>query len=223
MNLTKVKPYLPIIFVLIIFLSVVFTSYLLFQIKVESEEQSSTTQQVSDESNQTNKTKQTNQQDMSNQQGKYEKDLDVWQCSLSGSGPTLDDKYVKVAKQVPGFGGAYLEGNILYINLIETTKLSQAKKAFVEVLGQDRVPAGGVRAVQGKYDFCQLQIWRKNIDKSGFNINITDNDERANKLSFGVGSTDDVSRLRQEIDRLVIPQDAVIVEVQEPPTPQPSL
>ena len=84
---------------------------------------------------------------------------------------TLDDYYAEVARQVPGFGGLYLdEQGFLNIHLsqpsIGAKTQAEAAQAVLGVLnGLGPVPSEVRQApphvLEGKYDFIQLRDWKK--------------------------------------------------------------
>lgn len=140
------------------------------------------------------------------------------------AGITLDDKFLKIAEKIPGFGGMFFdEHGVLnvYIKALEeqpnTSAISDLEariaKAIKEVMGknffqQARGPYGDfakeplykrgedIKIIKGEYDVLQLAEWRKSLDKMlGVpGVVFTDLDEQKNRLKV-------VSRIRQRRDR----------------------
>ena len=66
--------------------------------------------------------------------------------------PTYDDLLLRVDEQVPGFGGMFIDSDgRLPVYLLDVSQLVVTRGAIESVFGSNRVPAAGVRAVQGQY------------------------------------------------------------------------
>jgi len=133
---------------------------------------------------------------------------------------TLDDLFNEVVRRTAGFGGAYIEGDVLVVHLLVPVPAQRvvAENAFTAVFGRERIPSGGVRVLQGQYDFRQLKTWHDGMG-SLFDIPgviFTDIDERTNRLAVGVESEDDFGAVEQELTRLGIPVAAVNLKITEP-------
>jgi len=138
---------------------------------------------------------------------------------------TLDDYYAEVARQVPGFGGLYLdEQGFLNIHLsqpsIGAKTQAEAAQAVLGVLnGLGPVPSEVRQApphvLEGKYDFIQLRDWKKLAVASltRKNLVFVDADEIKNRLRIGVANEGAVQQIKAELKELGIPEDAMLVEV----------
>jgi len=123
-----------------------------------------------------------------------------------------------VATQVPGFGGMYLEGNILKVYLTDPTLMVSAGSVITSVFGADRIPAGGIQVIRGNYGFHQLLAW---FNKLGVVFNIpgvvyTDIDERANRLTVGVENQGVAASVQGMVSSVGIPQGVVNIVTAEP-------
>jgi hypothetical protein len=143
---------------------------------------------------------------------------------------TIDDRFADLARAVPGgFGGLWLEGSVLHVNLVELSKREQAQSALkVELRGEFGPGAAtGQRASvdldrivfhQGRYDYLQLTGWYARLPASlGYDgVTSTDIDERRNRIRIGVRDDASAERVRRRIAELGIPSEAVLVQREEP-------
>ena len=131
---------------------------------------------------------------------------------------TLDQEYARLAEEVPGFGGLYLdEDGVTHVYL---TDLSREKEA--QDLG-DRVEVH-----QGDYDFRDLFAWKDEVrpflaERGAIYLDI---DESRNRLVFGV-ERDALDEFNADLKKLLedthVPPEAVLVEADEPIEPAESL
>jgi hypothetical protein len=132
---------------------------------------------------------------------------------------TLDDLFETLARDIPGFGGMfYDEAGNLNVYLLDTSQRALAQTAISSVIGAQRVPKTGVRALPGRYGFSDLKSWHDRmlslLEIPG--VVFTDVDEKGNRLSVGVENAEMVSAVEQELERLGIPRPAVAIEETEP-------
>lgn len=130
----------------------------------------------------------------------------------------LDAMFDDVATQVPGFGGMYLEGNILKVYLTDPTLMVSAGSVITSVFGADRIPAGGIQVIRGNYGFHQLSAWSNKLG-AVFNIPgvvYTDIDERANRLTVGVENQGVAASVQGMVSSVGIPQGVVNIVTAEP-------
>ena len=130
----------------------------------------------------------------------------------------IDDMFDDVAAISPAFGGMYLDGNVLKVYLTDPSQRGVAEQAIRAVFGRERVPAGGVQAVQGTYGFHQLHAWYRQMG-SVFNVQgvvYTDMDERANRLTVAVQDQALVAPVRDELSSAGVPQNAVNIVLSDP-------
>jgi hypothetical protein len=136
----------------------------------------------------------------------------------TGTPLTLDEEYARLAEQVPGFGG-------LYLDTVGTTHV------YLQDLSRERDVQGlGDRVVvqQGDYDFRDLFAWkdelRPRLAQRG--AVFLDIDEKRNRLVFGV-ERDAVETFTLELETFLrdtrVPPQAVVVEAAEPFIPSEQL
>ncbi len=133
-------------------------------------------------------------------------------------GMTLDEEFARLAEEIPGYGGHYLDAEgTTHVHLQD---LSRARE--VKHLGER------VEVHQGEYDFRDLFAWKDEVrpllDRSG--AVYLDIDEQRNRLLFGVEGDalkafDSV--LQDFLRGTRVPPEAVIVEVGDPFEPQVKL
>src|SRR5438128_6497029 len=71
---------------------------------------------------------------------------------------TYDDLLVRVEKKAPGFGGMFIDSDgRLAVYLRDRSQLPAARSAIESVFGSSRVPAAGMRSLQGQYAVSQLK------------------------------------------------------------------
>lgn len=143
-----------------------------------------------------------------------------------GETESYDDLLVRVAQQVPAFGGMFFEfvgreyTGVLYVYLLDPAQKEAAAKAIMTVFGpyhRDLLPPREIRVLQAQYSFLQLKEW---FDLIGVlhsaipEVTMTDIDDTKNRLTIGVLSlsTEVVTRIEQELARLGVPRNAVILE-----------
>ena len=131
---------------------------------------------------------------------------------------TLDDKFDEVSGKVPEFGGMFLDGDTLKVYLLKPEKKLAAEDAIISVFGRERIPSGGIKVVQGRYNFTKLKEWNGQMGGL-FNIQgvvFTDVDERLNSLKVGVERPDLIGVIEQQLIQQGIPRGAFIVEQAKP-------
>jgi hypothetical protein len=173
--------------------------------------------------------------------------------SLTRSVTTLDDQFMRIAEQIPGFGGLFFDENgvlNVYMKAVEAPPNATALRelqmrvvtAIAEVMGQNffaqaRGPRGGPakqalpelakesKILKGKFDVLQLAVWRKSLDQvlSMPGVVFTDLDEQQNRLTVGIEASTERKSIEAQVNALGIPQEAVIIEVTEPTRVQATL
>jgi len=132
---------------------------------------------------------------------------------------TYDDLLVRVEKGAPGFGGMYVDADgRLAVYLLDTAQLPAARSAIEAVFGANRVPAAGVRAVQGQYAVSQLKTW---AERAGAvltirGVTLADLDEAKNRVAIGVEDDSRTRSVEQALSSLGIPRQAVVIRVTGP-------
>jgi hypothetical protein len=124
---------------------------------------------------------------------------------------TLDEEYARLAEEIPGFGG-------LYLDTVGTTHV------YLQDLSRERdVQDLGDRVVveQGDYDFRDLVAWKEELGPqlSQKGAVFLDIDERVNRIVLGV-ERDSLATFAAELEKFLqetrVPPEAVLVEAAEP-------
>src|SRR5215213_991335 len=129
----------------------------------------------------------------------------------TGTPLTLDEEYARLAEEVPGFGGLYLDTTgTTHVYLMDLSRESE-----VQDLG------GRVVVQQGDYDFRDLVVWKEALGPqlSLKGAVFLDVDERINRVVLGVErSAHDtfVAGLSRFLRDVRVPPEAVVVEDAEP-------
>jgi hypothetical protein len=127
---------------------------------------------------------------------------------------TLDEDYVRLAEDVPGFGGLYFDGaGTTHIYLMDLSLAGE-----VQDLGKH------VEVQQGDYDFRDLAAWKdvvrpQLVQRGAVSLDI---DEQRNRLVFGVerGSLETFTIALEKFLRTTrVPPAAVLIEAAEPIVP----
>lgn len=127
-------------------------------------------------------------------------------------GMTIDERFVQLAREVPGFGGYYRDaaGNL---NVVLTNPAAQgeaARAALAPVLESGR--GRGMIMRQGGYDFAQLQGWREQVDPVVLGIDgvvFTDVNEVTNRVEIGISDAAARAHVRGAVSGLSIPRAAL--------------
>jgi hypothetical protein len=129
---------------------------------------------------------------------------------------THDDLLVRVDKRAPGFGGMFIDSDgRLAVYLLDTAQLPAARSAIEAVFGSSRVPAAGLRALQGQYTVSQLKAW---TERAGTvlkirGVTLVDLDEAKNRVAIGVEDGSRTRAVEQTLSSLRVPREAVVIEV----------
>jgi hypothetical protein len=129
-----------------------------------------------------------------------------------------DDLLVRVERQVPGFGGMFVdrEGR-LAVYLLDKSQLAGARAAIEAVFGAESVPAAGVRALQGQYAVSQLKAWSETagaiLELPG--VTAVDLDEARNRVAIGVEHRSRTRAVERALSAIAIPRQAVTIHVTE--------
>ena len=135
---------------------------------------------------------------------------------------TYDDLLVRVEEKASGFGGMFIDKDgRLAIYLLEPSQLLPARAAIETVFGSDRIPAAGVRALQGQYTVSQLKRWseRAAVVFESPGVTAIDLDEARNRVMIGVEDDSGTRAVEQALSRLDIPRDAVVIQITKPIKP----
>lgn len=132
---------------------------------------------------------------------------------------SYDDLLARVEERVPGFGGMFIgQDGRLAVYLLDLSQLAAARAAIEAVFGTQRVPAAGVRALQGQYTVSQLKRWTERatemLEVSG--VTAVDLDEAQNRVAIGLEDGSRAQTVEQALVSLGIPREAVVIEVTGP-------
>lgn len=133
-----------------------------------------------------------------------------------------DERLVRVEQRAPGFGGMFIDTRgRLAVYLLDRAALPAARAAIETIFGADRIPAAGVRAVQGQYTISQLKAWTEQarvvLQHPG--VTLVDLDEARNRVTIGVADNSQIGRVERMLSALRIPRKAVIIERSKPIRP----
>ncbi len=131
------------------------------------------------------------------------------------------DPLFLIAQRVPGFGGAYLDGETLVVWLTEPSEsaVAQVRSAWREEMG-DEYASTAVAVRHARYSWLKLDRWfrsARGVHPIAPSLVFAAIDGKLNRLTFGVASPDeDRPALMQELHRLGIPPEAVNIEAAQP-------
>jgi hypothetical protein len=135
---------------------------------------------------------------------------------------TYDDLLVRVEERAPGFGGMFLDSDgRLAVYLLDTSQLRTARLAIESVFGSNRIPAAGIKALQGQYGVSQLKAWTSRAGRVlGMpGVTIVDLDEGKNRVTIGIDDRARTRAVEEALSSLGIPRKAVLIEVTSPIRP----
>jgi hypothetical protein len=133
----------------------------------------------------------------------------------AASGKSIDDRFADVGRAAPGFGGMFLEADVLNVYLVDHAQGSAARRAIETGFAAGTVPVGGIRFLQADYSFNQLKAWqqRANALFELPGVVTTDVDEAANRVAVGVESASAARAVARKLGAAGIPDDAVRIDV----------
>lgn len=126
---------------------------------------------------------------------------------------TYDDRLADVARLVPSFGGFFIgEDGRLNVYLLHTSHLPAAMQAIIAVFGRTQLPLDNPVALQARHNFTQLKAWhdlhqRETLALPG--VSRVDIDEMHNRLEIGITDYSALPSVRQALERLNVPAEAV--------------
>lgn len=147
----------------------------------------------------------------------------AWGIEVS-PGETFDDALARLNEDVPGFGGLFVdEMGRLTLYLVggeEELPLARARLLPKLFRGDQRIARDiPLRALPAQFSFSELKAWADRLVGPVLSLPgaiLTDIDEASNRLRIGVENTEAAKRVEEELIRLGIPSEAVIVEEMEP-------
>jgi hypothetical protein len=149
--------------------------------------------------------------------------------SFSHRPRTLNDEFANFARELPGFGGLFIEPTgentgIVTVYLTDPTQAAAARApiaAFLARIGKrywSEQARSQVRVLRGQYDFAQLEGWYaqiiSNVPLPG--LTLSDVDERRNRIVIRVRDLAVRERVLAAIVAVGIPSGAVVVEQGSP-------
>jgi hypothetical protein len=123
-------------------------------------------------------------------------------------------------RQVPGFGGFYLDANgepVVYLS--RGASQAAAARALGGYLSARGLSTAAVHVLEAKYSWQQLERWQAAATDAAFGgpgAVFVDNDETANRVVIGVENLNAMGAVRAATAGAGIPDDAVIVEQADP-------
>jgi len=143
----------------------------------------------------------------------------------NGFAGTLDAEFVRLAGELPGFGGLYLDADGA-LNVVMTGAAPMRTPAQVAATLQSRLSSLPIDAAalqtlrvrEGRYDFIQLDAMHRAaapvLALAG--VVFTDADEVANRVRIGVESEAAAAAVRVAIQQAGVPLEAVVISETEP-------
>ncbi|HET7463461.1 MAG TPA: hypothetical protein VFJ82_19570 [Longimicrobium sp.] len=136
--------------------------------------------------------------------------------------PGLDGEFVRIAREMPGFGGYYRDASGT-LNVVLTDPLPEAtvRGELVRLAPRQLFAAGAspaIRVRKGDYSFDRLSEWNQRmLPLLGLpGVVFTDADEAANRVRVGVVDDAAAARVRAGLRSMDVPEAAVIIERTEP-------
>ena len=130
--------------------------------------------------------------------------------------PSADE----LARQVPGFGGLYLDATgTPTVHLTQGSDRGNAERALAGYLAARGLAAAALQVQEGRYGWQQLERWQEAATEAAFESAgavFVDNDETVNRIRIGVADLNAMGQVRAAIARSGLPDEAVIIERAEP-------
>jgi hypothetical protein len=135
-------------------------------------------------------------------------------------GGGLDAVFVRIAGEVPGFGGFFYDDagtlNIVQAPAAERLSLGELQSRLaphLRSIGQDAAAARNAVVRQGEYDFIQLHAMHRRVSPLlGLGgVVFTDADEVANRVRIGVEDAAAAAAVARHLAMTGVPREAVII------------
>lgn len=131
--------------------------------------------------------------------------------------PSADE----LARQVPGFGGFYLDATgTPTVHLTRGSDRGNAERALAGYLAAQGLGPAALQVQEGRYGWQQLERWQEAATIAAFEAAATavfvDNDETVNRIVIGVEDLNGMGQVRAAIARSGLPDEAVIIQRAEP-------
>jgi hypothetical protein len=136
------------------------------------------------------------------------------------SAEAQDDDHVsaRIGRQVPGFGGAFIEAGILNVYLTDPSAEAAARRVILAELAKTPRRPMEIRIRKGRYGWAQLREWRsaaltlhriRGVVWSGV-------DQVSNGIAIGVEDAAARAQVEQALAALNIPREAVTIRPARP-------
>ncbi|HSE52430.1 MAG TPA: hypothetical protein VLB00_09575 [Gemmatimonadales bacterium] len=130
--------------------------------------------------------------------------------------PSADE----LARQVPGFGGFYLDATgTPTVHLTRGSDRANAERALAGYLAASGLGPAAHQVLEGRYGWQQLERWQEAATMAAFESAgavFVDNDETVNRIRIGVVDLNAMGQVRAALARSGLPDEAVIIERAEP-------
>jgi hypothetical protein len=130
---------------------------------------------------------------------------------------------LRIAKQVPAFGGGFVKDGVLHVHIAEMAAAGHARSVIAsEMRRGGRTDLNEVVFIPARYRFQQLESWHGRLSSGGgipHPILYTEVDERENRVRIGIERAELEAVIRAELAKKQIPDEAVVFRVDVPAVP----
>jgi len=130
--------------------------------------------------------------------------------------PSADE----LARQVPGFGGFYLDATgTPTVHLTQGSDRGNAERALAGYLAAQGLGPAALQVREGRYGWQQLERWQEAATTAAFESAgavFVDNDETVNRIRIGVEDLNSMGQVRAALARSGLPDEVVIIQRAEP-------
>lgn len=142
-------------------------------------------------------------------------------ASRGQAGPPADlPSADELARQVPGFGGFYLDATgTPTVHLTRGSDRGNAERALAGYLAARGLGPEALQVQEGRYGWQQLERWQDAATMAAFESAgavFVDNDETVNRIRIGVEDLNAMGQVRAALARSGLPDEAVIIQRAEP-------
>lgn len=124
-----------------------------------------------------------------------------------------------LARTVPGFGGLFIDKGIPTVYLTDVAKRGAAERALGAFAQSRGVAPGGIRVLQGRYGYDDLERWFQALSYEAFDqggVVFVDLDEAANRVLVGIERGASHANIRSLAARLGVPAEALVTRDVDP-------
>jgi hypothetical protein len=122
----------------------------------------------------------------------------------------------RVARQVPAFGGGFVENGVLQVHLTDMGAAGQARSAIASEMRRGGRTGLDMEFRPARYTLRQLDGWHGRLSSGGgirHPLVYTEIDERENRIRIGIENSGAETLIRTELARKQVPHEAVIFQV----------